>query len=77
MIKQNVKELLEKVSSITCSKYDLNDSYVLEVALEELLNCYEELQDTFIEYDRRINEHYKEKQFDPYYEYGVSEDEFH
>lgn len=72
-----MKELLEKVSSITCSKYDLNDSYVLEVALEELLNCYEELQDTFIEYDRRINEHYKGKQFDPYYEYGVSEDEFH
>lgn len=72
-----MKELLKEISSITGSTYDLKNMYVLETALEELLSCYENLQQTFIEYDRRINEHYKGKQFDPYYEYGVSEDEFH
>lgn len=51
-----LKELLEKVSEITGTKYE---KYDLDIALEELYNEYKHLEETFLEYDQNINDNYR------------------
>ena len=68
--------LIEQVEMLTSTALsNLKDkSYY---ALEALLDEYNGLLNEFEEYKKHVEENYEEKEFDPYFEYGVSERDFH
>lgn len=59
-----IQELLNKASEITLTKYVLTIDkdeaiQMLQTALEEVINEYEHLFDTFKKYEEEINDNYK------------------
>ncbi len=78
------KEIIEEAEEITDYDYkseitedNYTDTNTIMKIIEDLIVEYKKLEEEKEELEYRLENDYEPKKFDAYYEYGISESDFH